>query len=96
MQTATCLLLIVKREMKLIQDPQEHWTKVASSVLLNRKIVGVRYLDKEEADKLGWYGRSVIFELDNGDLVYPSRDDEGNDAGALFTTNSKASTLPVI
>ena len=82
--------------MKLIQDPQKHWAKVASSVLLNRKIVGVRYLDKEEANKLGWYGRSVILELDNGHLVWASRDDEGNDAGALFTTNSKAPTLPVI
>ena len=43
--------------MKLIQDPQEHWSKVASSVLLDRKIVAVRYLDQEEADRLGWHGR---------------------------------------
>ena len=96
MQTETCLLLIEKCEMERIQDPQKHWTKVASSVLLNRKIVGVRYLDKEEADKLGWYGRSVILELDNGHLVWASRDDEGNDAGALFTTDGKARTIPVI
>ena len=82
--------------MKLIQDPQKHWAKVASSVLLNRTIVAVRYLDQEEADRLGWIRRSVIFELDNGDLVWPSCDDEGNDAGVLFTTNSKADTLPVI
>jgi hypothetical protein len=82
--------------MKTIQNPQEHWSSVAASVLLNRTIVAVRYLDREEADRLGWSSRSVIFELDNGDLVYPSRDDEGNDAGALFTTNSKADTLPVL
>ena len=82
--------------MNTIQNPQEHWTRVAASVLLNRTIVAVRYLDKEEADRLGWHGRSVIVELDNGDLVYPSRDDEGNDAGALFTTNSNAACLPVI
>lgn len=82
--------------MNLIKDPQEHWTRVAASVLLNRTIVAVRYLDREEADRLGWSSRSVIFELDNGDLVWPSCDDEGNDAGTLFTTNSKADTLPVI
>jgi hypothetical protein len=53
-------------------------------------------LTNDEAERLGWSSRSVILELDNGDLVWPSRDDEGNDAGALFTTNSKADTLPVI
>ena len=79
--------------MKLIQirDPQKHWTKIASSVLLNRKIVRVGYLDKEEADKLGWSNRSIILELDNGDLVY-----QGADAGALFTTNRKAPTIPLL
>ena len=82
--------------MNIIQNPQEHWSSVASSVLLGRKIVAVRYLDKEEADRLGWYGRSVVIHLDNGHLVWASSDDEGNDAGALFTTDPKADTLPVL
>ena len=82
--------------MSLTQDPQEHWTRVAASVLLNRTIVAVRYLDKEEADRLGWHGRSVVLHLDNGHLVWASRDDEGNDAGVLFTTDPTAAALPVI
>jgi hypothetical protein len=75
---------------------ENYWVKKAQSVLVGRTIVAARYLTTSEADRLGWERRSVIFELDNGDLVWPSRDDEGNDAGALFTTNSKADTLPVI
>ena len=82
--------------MKIINNPEKHWAKVAEAALVGRTIVGVRYLDQDEADRLGWYSRSVIFELDNGTLVWPSRDDEGNDAGALFTTDRKAMTLPVL
>ena len=82
--------------MNIIKNPEKHWTKVAKDTLVGRSIVAVRYLTHEEADRLGWYSRSVIFELDNGTLVWPSRDDEGNDAGAIFTTDPKGSTLPVL
>ena len=44
----------------------------------------------------GVAGDSVVIELDNGVLVWPSSDDEGNDAGALFTTDKRVDTLPVI
>jgi len=77
-------------------NTENYWAKKAQSVLVGRTIVAARYLNNDEAERLGWSSRSVVFELDNGDLVYPSRDDEGNDAGALFTTNSKADTLPVL
>jgi len=73
-----------------------HWEKQAALVLVGRKIKAVRYLHSSEAEHLGWYGRSVVIELDNGVLVWPSADDEGNDAGALFTTDKRVSTLPVI
>lgn len=82
--------------MSTIQNYNEHWSNVAASVLLGRKIVAVRYLDEDEADRLGWCSRSVVFKLDNGHWVWASRDDEGNDAGALFTTDSRATILPVL
>lgn len=74
----------------------QHWEAKASTVLVGRKIKAVRYLLPEEVQNLGWYARSVVIELDNGVLVWPSSDDEGNDAGALFTTDDRADTLPVI
>jgi hypothetical protein len=82
--------------MNHIKNPEVYWMIKASNVMLNRTIVGVRYLLPEEAGNLGWHRRSVVIELDNGTLVYPSMDDEGNGAGALFTTDKNTHVLPVI
>lgn len=84
--------------MSTITDDQvvPHWEKKAASVLVGRTIKRVRYLTPKEVESLGWYSRSVVIELDNGVLVWPSSDDEGNDAGALFTTDERVDTLPVI
>ena len=84
--------------MNITQENQtvKHWEKKASLILVGRKIKAVRYLYPNEAEGLGWYGRSVVIELDNGVLIWPSTDDEGNHAGALFTTDKRADTLPVI
>lgn len=84
--------------MNIIPDDQvvPHWEKKAALILVGRKIKNVRYLLPQEAESLGWHSRSVVIELDNGVLVWPSSDDEGNDAGALFTTDKRVDTLPVI
>jgi hypothetical protein len=37
-----------------------------------------------------------VLELDNGHLVWPAADDEGNDAGVLNTTNEHQPVLPVM
>jgi hypothetical protein len=34
--------------------------------------------------------------LDDGNMIYPSSDDEGNNAGALFTCDPAQPTLPVL
>jgi hypothetical protein len=64
-------------------NARQAWTKKASDVLLGRKIVAVQYLSNEERDEIGWYGCPIIMKLDDGTLIYPASDDEGNDAGAL-------------
>jgi hypothetical protein len=56
-------------------------------------------MNEQEKEMLGWNNRCVIISLDDGTSIYPSKDDEGNDAGALFVDNVKrdiAETLPVI
>lgn len=63
-------------------------------IFLNKKIVDMRYLTKEEAEMLGWVKRSVVFQLDDGTFFFPSKDDEGNDAGALFFNTD--GVIPVI
>jgi hypothetical protein len=56
----------------------------------------VRYLTQEEADDMGWDERTVAFQTQDGLWFFPSRDDEGNGGGALFTSDEKQSCLPVI
>ena len=75
---------------------ETYWTGIAQAQLLGKKIVEVRYLSQEEADDLGWDERCVVIHLDDGNLILPSRDDEGNGAGSLFTNNEKNPTLPVL
>ena len=82
--------------MNAIENVETHWTIKANRLLQNRNIKRVRYMSQEEADHFGWYSRSVVIELDNGVLLWPSRDDEGNDAGSLFTTDKNTDTLPVL
>jgi hypothetical protein len=83
-----------------LSDPvqrEAYWTEVASKQLLGRKIVKVRYLSLEESEELGWDGtRCVVIQLDDGTLIFPSQDDEGNGPGVLFTNNKDNSVLPVL
>ena len=52
--------------------------------VVGQKIVKVRPMTNEEKDYEGWYRGTIIIELDNGVLLYPSSDEEGNDTGAMF------------
>ena len=78
------------------QKSVNYWTDIAKSQLLNRTIVEVRYLCDEEMVDLGWDEKCVVMILDDGNIILPSRDDEGNGAGALFTSNKDNQTIPVI
>lgn len=75
-----------------------HLTQEASRILLNKKIVQVRYMTDAEQQAFGWYHKAVVLQLDDNTLVFPSRDDEGNDAGALhyLKDNETEYCLPAI
>jgi hypothetical protein len=45
---------------------------------------------------LGWSRSTVVIFFRDGTYIFPSRDDEGNDAGALFTSSETTRVLPVI
>jgi hypothetical protein len=72
------------------------WTKEASKLLLNKTIVDVRYMTDEEQSMMHWDFKPVVLILDDGTAIYPSSDDEGNYAGALFTNNENLPVVPVI
>jgi hypothetical protein len=85
--------------MRVKNDPTDYakvWGEKAKALLLHKRIVNVRYLTQEEADDMGWDERTVAFQTQDGLWFFPSRDDEGNGGGALFTSDEKQSCLPVI
>lgn len=76
----------------------DFWSEKATKELVGKKIVGARYLSKKEMTALGWTKSVLIMELDDGTLLFPSMDDEGNDGGALFGQgpNKEEVTYPVV
>jgi len=52
--------------------------------IVGRAIVKIRYMTVKEADDLGWEQVAPVLVLDDGTQLFPSRDSEGNGAGALF------------
>jgi len=75
----------------------EYWSTRAHNALVGRTIVGARYLSKGEMQALGWTQSVLVMELDDGTLLFPSMDDEGNNGGALFgQAKSGEFTLPAI
>ena len=76
----------------------KRWTKEAKRVLLNRKIVDVRYLTQEEVEEYEWSKRPITFILDDGSWIVAQQDDEGNDGGVLWFAKSQddQGVLPVL
>jgi hypothetical protein len=84
------------------EQTKARWTE-SLSPLIGLMVADVRYLTPEECDRLGWRQSTVVIEFDDGTVAFPSRDDEGNDGGALFLQPSAAmrklklpDTAPVI
>jgi hypothetical protein len=80
------------------EEAVKRWTDKASALLVGKTIKSVRYLTREEYLNLGWHSSPVVLELEDGTLLFPSSDDEGNGAGALFGQGADGSelTFPVI
>ena len=72
-----------------------YWQKLVDKHLVGRKIVKVKWLDQKETDRLfGWDMQPCEIHLDNGTVLTPSMDDEGNDAGAIFTNVTELPVIP--
>ena len=60
-------------------------------MLEGKTIKKIRPMSVEELAAEGWEDSttSILIELTDGTLIYPSSDSEGNSPGALFGTNEK-------
>jgi hypothetical protein len=79
-----------------------YWEGKARNLLQDRVVHAVRYMEDEELDNLGWDFSALVIQLNDPTgkkgpvLIYASSDDEGNNAGALFTDDDDVHTLPVL
>lgn len=77
---------------RLITD----WAEEAQTRLKGRTIVKCRYLSQEEVEQMDWTMSPVVLQLDDGTIIFPSRDDEGNGPGSLVGQDEESMfTLPV-
>lgn len=75
----------------------ENWTTKISAFLVGKTISHIRYMTAQEVDDLGWTKANIVIEFDDGHWLVPMMDDEGNDAGALWSSEGKQlSIIPVI
>ena len=62
-------------------------------MLLGQKVKEIRWLTKEEADESGWYYQPIQITFENGVMLAPMSDDEGNEAGAMATNIPSMETI---
>lgn len=65
-------------------NPDQQHNMNAESKLVGKSIKRVSYLTKEDASNMMWYKRPIVIEFDDGTMIIPQMDDEGNDGGALL------------
>lgn len=55
-----------------------------AKAMMGKKIVGIRFMSKQEAEEFGWFMGALILSMDDGSTIYSMQDSEGNGPGALF------------
>ena len=70
-----------ERTNQIINDVEKH--------LVGKKIVGIRYLTEAEMKASYWYSRCPVLILDDGTIVLPLSDEEGNEGGVFEIISNK-------
>ena len=73
-----------------------YWQDLVNKHLVGKYITKVEWLNPKDTKKvLGWDFQPCELHLNDGTIITPSQDDEGNDAGALFTNIKELPIIPV-
>ena len=75
---------------------EEKWTKQIADFIVGKTIKEVRYMTEEECKQMMWYNRPLVIAFTDGSWMFPSMDDEGNDGGAMYTSDDKLPIIPVL
>ena len=71
------------------------WSGEATKIFKGKVIERIEYLSDEEVKDMMWYNTAPVIIFTDGNWIMASKDDEGNDAGAMFTSNKEMSVIPV-
>jgi len=71
------------------------WSGDATKIFKGKVIDRIEYLTDEEVENMGWYDTAPVILFTDGHWMIASTDDEGNAAGALFTSSKKMMIIPV-
>jgi len=76
---------------------REHWGNLASNFLVGKTIRRVRYLNDRETEDIGWIKSGLVIEFTDGHWIVAMSDDEGNEAGSVWTSSqSEINVIPTI
>ena len=74
---------------------KNYWQDQVNKHLVGRKIIKVEWLSPKETERVhGWDQQPCEIYLDDGTVLSPSMDDEGNDAGAIHTNLKELPIIP--
>jgi hypothetical protein len=74
----------------------KRWEHRCSISLVGKTIKCVRYQYTCEMKDMGWSKKSLVIFFTDGSYMFPSSDDEGNNAGTLFTSFKGMGVIPTI
>lgn len=74
----------------------KQWERDINKFLKGKTIKEVRYMTEAETKQSYWYKRPVVIIFTDGSYIIPMADDEGNDGGAMSTSDKELPTIPVI
>ena len=75
---------------------RKNWENKLAEKLVGRTVKEVRYMTEEHSAKMCWNSSAIMIIFDDDSFICPMRDDEANDAGALFTSWNGLEIIPVI
>ena len=75
---------------------EEKWIEAIRKSLVGKKVAGITYMTEDQCAENLWYNRPVVIIFDDGSYIIPLSDDEGNNAGALATSDDALPIIPVM
>jgi hypothetical protein len=72
------------------------WEERCAELLVGKTIKTVRYMYTAEKKDMAWFKKSLVIFFTDGSFIFPSSDNEGNDAGTFFTSFKGMEVIPTL